>query len=339
MVQLLFIILALFPQDESLLEKFEKEVERVVIKGKPSLVSITAHVVVNQHPRFEEHDDLSLSGVIYRKEGYIVTSSAFLSEAAQIHVRLMDQREVEATFVGSDPKTRIAVLQIKAGDLQPVELGRVSEIRAGAIGIALGNPFGLSGAAAMGYVCGEERSIQVGGQRFDRMIQLSTPIYPGDVGGIVVDSRGRLMGILHSAYRTGEDLDLSSILRQLHGKHRGSRWEGFSFATPVDRVCFVADRIIKYGKMIRGWIGVSVVARKKKGIVITSIATESPAKKAGLQKGDVLVSFGENRVTNLSDFQDQVEEMLEPKEVSVVYRREGTERTTLVKVEIESGGK
>ena len=227
-------MLAMLPQDESLLEKFEKEVEGVVIKGKPSLVSITAHVVVNHHPQFEERDTLSLSGVVYRKEGYIVTSSAFLGDAAQIRVRLMDQQEVDASFVGFDPKTRITVLQVKAEDLHPVEIGPVSEIRTGAIGIALGNPFGLSGAAAMGYVCGQERSIQVGGRRFDRMLQLSTPIYPGDVGGIVVDSRGRLMGVLHSAYRTGTDLDLSSLFRQLRGKHRNSRWEGFSFATPVD---------------------------------------------------------------------------------------------------------
>ncbi len=339
MIQLLSIILALFAQDESLLEKFEKEVERVVIKGRPSLVSITAHIVINGHPRFEEHDDVSFSGVVYRKDGFIVTSSDILGEASGITVRLMDRRELEAKFVGADPKTRIAVIRVEADDLTPAEAGRIGDVRTGAIGIALGNPYGFFGAASLGHVCGEERSIHVGGRRFDRMIQLSTPIHPGDVGGIVVDSRGRLMGILHSAYRTGDDLDLSSLLRQLRGPKRGLRWEGFSFATPVDRVRFVADRIILHGKMVRGWIGVTVRERKKKGVVITALDSGGPAERAGLLRGDLLLRFGDHPVRDLSGFQDQVEGFSEPARIVVVYTRKGKERRTEVDVEIESGGK
>lgn len=338
----LAVILGLYlqgpPQEETLLEKLDREIAGVVKKVRPSVVSVVARFTVRPDPKLYVSQTLNLSGIVYRQDGYVVTDGRALEAAGSIRVTTGDGRTLEAKLIAVDAKTGIAVLRVEAGDLVPAEAA-TQDLRRGSLALAVGNSYGLEGSASVGTLSGTDRSIRLGGRKYDGMLQLSVPVHPGDCGGFVADVRGRLIGIVHSTF-SADDASPEAGLLRLFNKEGRDLWPAsptpLVFATPVDTVAFVADRIIKHRKMVRGRLGVSA-KRVEGGIEIVKIEVGSPARKAGLRKGDVLLACDGEPVGGVASLQAKIERLEEPRVFKMRLLRDGVPQDIDVQVEIEVG--
>lgn len=315
-------------QEDSLLERLEREITGVVRKVRPSVVSIAA-----SRGKGDALHTVQLSGIVYRGDGYILTDVAAIEGAEVLQVTTTDGRTLAAKRVAGDAKTGIALLRVEVQDLVPAELIADQELKCGLFVVTIGNAYGLSGTAAVGTLSGLDRAIRVGGRRFENMIQLAVPANPGDCGGMVSDSRGRLIGILHSVYSEEDDSDWLPLFG-----HRSSSPSFVAFATSGDTVRFVADRMIKHGRMVRGWLGVSVRTIDD-GVEITKVEAGSPARKVGLRRGDVLAACDGEAVSDAAALQRKIEILEEPRTMRLTVRREGNRLDVEVRIELEPGRK
>jgi putative serine protease PepD len=169
------------------------------------------------------------------------------------------------------------------------------------------------------------------------MIQLSVPVHPGDCGGFIADVRGRLIGIVHSTF-SADDASPEAGLLRLFNKEGRDLWPAsptpLVFATPVDTIEFVAERIIQHRKMVRGRIGISAKSAEG-GVEIVKIEVGSPARKAGLRKGDVLVSCDGEAIPSVAALQKKIERLEEPRVFKMRILRGGVSQDVDVRVEIE----
>jgi len=221
------------------------------------------------------------SGVIISPDGYILTNSHVVEDAEQIQAALYDGRTVQANLVGSDPDTDLAVLHIDLEDIPEITIGDSSPLRVGDVVMAIGNPFGVGQTVTMGIVSATGRS-HLGISTFEDFIQTDAAINPGNSGGALVNSQGKLVGINSAIYsRSG-------------GSH------GIGFAIPVDLANGVLEHIIRYGYVIRGWIGVQLkeVAQENEaspagqepgGVIVTGIVRNGPAEQADMRAGDIIL--------------------------------------------------
>ncbi|HXG62555.1 MAG TPA: S1C family serine protease [Planctomycetota bacterium] len=304
------------PSDDSTLRKLERDIAAVVEKVRPSVVRVTA--MLGSDPLFGPRRRI-LSGVVYGGEGHVVTEASGVEGAEDLSVEAAGD-VYKARHVASDVRTGVAVLHVPARGLVPAAF--VSEpCKPGAIAVTVGYPFGAPGAS-FGSIAGSGRSILVGGRRYDDMIQVTAPVHPGDCGGFVADAAGRFVGLVHSLY----------------GAEPGrSAAPGAGFAVPAEWVKFSADRIIRHGRMVRGWLGVTVRAagRPEGGVRILRVDPDGPAARAGLAPEDVLVAFDGRPVRNPAELQWKVARFEEPTPVRVTLLR-GEERLELeVRVEID----
>ena len=227
------------------------------------------------------------SGVIVSEQGYILTSHHVVESVDQIEVALSDSRKVPAKVVGIDPETDLAVLKIEVQKLPAITFARAEQLRVGDVVLAIGNPFGVGQTVTFGIVSGLGRNIGIA--TFENFIQTDAAIHPGNSGGALVDARGNLVGINTAIYsQTGTSL-------------------GIGYAIPVSIARQVMEQIIEKGSVTRGWIGVGVQDINKeladsfklptaKGVLITQIERGSPADKAGIKLGDVLVAVNGKQV-------------------------------------------
>jgi serine protease Do len=222
------------------------------------------------------------SGLMASTDGYVVTNFHVVKDAAEIVVRLADHREFRAKLVGSDPKTDLALLKIDVSGVPVIPFGDSDRVEVGEPVMAVGNPFGLEQTVTTGIVSAKERFI--GSGPYDDFIQTDASINPGNSGGPLVDTRGLLVGIN------------SAIFSQSGG------WSGIGFAIPVNLAKQVLPQLRAAGKVTRGYLGVSVVpvspdaaARAqlpaRRGAVVAEIVNGSPAARAGLKPGDVIIAF------------------------------------------------
>jgi serine protease Do len=265
------------------------------------------------------------SGFIVSPDGYIVTNHHVVREAAQIVVRLTDQRERVAKMVGGDAKTDLALLKIDGGDLPTLPFGDSDRLEVGEPVMAVGNPFGLEQTVTSGIVSAKERFI--GSGPYDDFIQTDTSINPGNSGGPLVDARGALVGIN------------SAIFSQTGG------WAGISFAIPVNLAKQVLPQLRERGRVIRGHLGVAAapvtpdVAQEKRlaaprGAVIVEVAPGSPAARAKLAPGDVLVSYQGDDINSPRDLTRRVAATPPGTTVTLRVARGGGEpRTVEVKLD------
>ncbi len=221
------------------------------------------------------------SGVIVSEQGYILTNHHVVESVDQIEVALSDSRKVPAKVVGTDPETDLAVLKIEVQKLPAITFARAEQVRVGDVVLAIGNPFGVGQTVTFGIVSGLGRNIGIA--TFENFIQTDAAIHPGNSGGALVDVRGNLVGINTAIYsQTGASM-------------------GIGYAIPVSIARQVMEQIIEKGSVTRGWIGVGVQDINKelaesfklptaKGVLITQIERGSPADKAGVKLGDVLVA-------------------------------------------------
>jgi len=271
------------------------------------------------------------SGFVYDDKGHILTNNHVVNGAGKITVTFHDGVEASATVVGTDPKSDVAVIKVDNTSYTPLPRGNSGKLRVGELVMAVGSPFGLSQSVTMGIVSATERNNlginAANGLKFndtyESFIQIDAPINPGNSGGPLVDMDGRVVGI-NSAIMT-----------------RGSGGnDGVGFAIPIGMASNVADKLVKDGKVNRAMIGVAIgdltpaaarifgIDPKTKGALIQEVVPGSPAEKAGLKRGDVIVGFNHEPIANVSSFRLNVAASDIGKPYNLKYFRAGKEQST-----------
>jgi serine protease DegS len=242
------------------------------------------------------------SGVLMTADGYVLTNHHVVDGADQIVLQLQDGREATVIVVGKDPEIDLAVLKINLDNLIPIKLADTDDVQVGDIVLAIGNPFGVGQSVSQGIISATHRK-GLGLNIFESFIQTDAAINPGNSGGALIDTKGNLIGII------------SAIL------DRTGYATGISFAIPANTALEILEDIIKHGRVIRGWLGVTALqlrpgAAKQlaleppSGLVITDVYQNSPAFFSGLLPGDIIVRInqiwatekdrGMNIIANLS---------------------------------------
>ncbi len=231
------------------------------------------------------------SGVIVSDTGYVLTNHHVVEAADEIEIALADMRRAKARVVGTDPETDLAVLKIDLKNLPAITFAHSDQARIGDIVLAIGNPFGVGQAVTFGIISALGR--HVGISTFENSIQTDAAINPGNSGGALVDVNGNLIGINNAIYsRTG-----------------GS--QGIGFAIPTSLARQVMEQIIENGAVTRGWVGIgvqdltseladSLKLPNRNGALISEVVKGSPADKAGLKTGDMLISVENKLVADYS---------------------------------------
>jgi Do/DeqQ family serine protease len=264
-------------------------------------------------PRYRQRVERALgSGVIVDPRGYLVTNNHVIANADSIRVQLADGREAEATIVGRDPDTDLAVLRISLGNLPVMPLGRSDQLRVGDVVLAIGNPIGLSQTVTFGIVSATGRG-QLGVATFENFIQTDAAINVGNSGGALIDTAGSLVGINTAVV----------------AKNLGV--EGIGFAIPVNLVRGVLREIIAQGRVIRGWIGIAPediadeqarqLGLARGGVVITNLYVDSPALAAGLQPGDVIIAINGTEVRSAQEALTRIAQLRPGRKVTLRVQR------------------
>ena len=238
------------------------------------------------------------SGVIVSENGYILTNNHVVKGADEIKVILYDKREFKGTIVGTDSRTDLAVIKIDAKDLPVIRIGESGKLKTGDVVLAIGNPFGLNQTITMGIVSAVGRS-NIGLADFEDFIQTDAAINPGNSGGALVNTSGELVGINTAIFSTS------------------GGYMGIGFAIPSDMAKSVMESIIKHGKVIRGWLGVSIQnltpdlakslgIKETEGALIAGVEKDSPADKAGLKRGDLIIQINGKKVEDSTGLRNMV---------------------------------
>jgi len=270
-----------------------------------------------QQPRSEREESLG-SGVIVSKDGYILTNNHVVDGATQISVDLADKRHFTAKVVGTDPQYDIAVLKIDANDLPTLQFGDSKKLQIGDYVLAIGDPFGIGETVTMGIVSATGRTAVgvEGNGGYEDFIQTDAAINPGNSGGALIDARGDLVGIN------------TAIASQSGGN------EGIGFAIPIDMARSAMTQIIEHGKVMRGYLGVSIqpmnAALAKQfgvananGAVVTQVEPNTPAAKAGLKSGDVLVGMNGEAFTDYNELRLMIAQAAPNTTIHLLVSRDG----------------
>jgi serine protease Do len=331
-----------------LLLKINKATEDVVNATKPAVVNITSTKVVhlrglqspfledpffreffgNRSRSFEMPKDFRQSGigsgVIVDRDGYILTNNHVIDEAEEINVKVSDKNVYRGKVVGKDPKTDLAVVKISATGLPMIRLGNSDELKVGDRVIAIGNPMGLNQTVTSGIISATGRA-NVGIADYEDFIQTDAPINPGNSGGALVNAKGELIGI-------------NTAIASSSGGY-----QGIGFAIPSNMAKVVMEKLIRNGKVIRGWLGVSIqpvtpeLARQlgvkgEKGALVADVVEGSPADKAGMHAGDVITEFDGRPVEDVRGLRNMVADVPPGKDVGIRFFRDGHVKTAQVTI-------
>jgi len=233
------------------------------------------------------------SGVIVSPQGHVLTNNHVIESADQIRVQLADGRSADATTVGSDPESDLAVLKIDLPELPSMVLGSSDALRVGDIVLAIGNPFGVGQTVTMGIVSATGRS-QLGISTFENFIQTDAAINPGNSGGALVNSEGALVGINTAIFS------------------RSGGSQGIGFAIPVTLANDVLEQILEHGRVVRGWLGVEIQEVTPElaesfglpaatGVVVAGVLGGGPADRAGIEPGDIITEIAGEPVGDADD--------------------------------------
>ncbi len=240
------------------------------------------------------------SGFIISADGVILTNAHVVANAAEVTVRLTDRREFTAKVLGTDPQTDVAVLKIDAKDLPTVRLGDSDKVRVGEWAVAIGSPFGFENTVTSGIVSAKSRSLPDG--TYVPFIQTDVAVNPGNSGGPLFNLNGEVIGINSQIYSST------------------GGYQGLSFAIPIDMVVKVKDQLVAHGKVSRGRMGVTIQEvnqslaqsfglKQTGGALISSVEPGSPAAKAGLKDGDVILSLDGQDISRSIDLSARVAEL------------------------------
>jgi serine protease Do len=274
-------------------------------------------------PRERQEQSLG-SGVIVSPDGYIVTNNHVVSGAEVIKVLLSDKREFTGKVIGTDPKSDIAVIKIDAKDLPTADWGNSDRIQVGELVLAIGTPFGLTSTVTSGIISAKGRA-NVGVADYEDFIQTDAAINPGNSGGALVNIRGELIGINTAIFS------------------RSGGYMGIGFAVPSTMARSVMNSLIKEGKVTRGWLGVYIqeitpeLAKQFKlkdhdGALVSDVMKDSPAERAGLQRGDVILQYNGKRVEDAGHLRNMVAQSQVGEEVQMEVLRGGDRKKIEVKI-------
>jgi len=263
------------------------------------------------------------SGFIVSPDGLILTNAHVVDNATEVTVKLTDRREFKAKVLGTDPQTDIAVIRIDAKNLPTVRLGDPSKIRVGEPVLAIGSPYGFENTVTAGIVSAKSRSLP--DDTYVPFIQTDVAVNPGNSGGPLFNQRGEVIGIN------------SQIYSQTGG------YQGLSFAIPINVATKVQEQLVAHGKVTRGRLGISVqevnqaLAQsfnlpKPAGALVNSIEADSPAARAGLKPGDVIVQLGDDVIDHSGDLPEHVADMKPGTQTQMKVIRKGEPLTLTVKV-------
>jgi serine protease Do len=264
------------------------------------------------------------SGVIITKDGYILTNNHVVDGAEQVKVALQDGREFTAKVIGRDPKSDVAVVKIDAKDLPTIPIADSDKVEVGDVVLAIGNPFGIGQTVTTGIVSATGRAGAVG-LDYEDFIQTDAAINPGNSGGALVDSQGRLIGIN------------TAILSRSGGN------QGIGFAIPSNLARDVAQSLVRDGHVTRGYLGVMIqdvnpaLAKEFKlkdntGALVSDVTEKSPAEKAGLKEGDVIIEFNGKKVADSRHLKLEVARTQPGESVPVKVLRDGATKDLQIAV-------
>ena len=261
------------------------------------------------------------SGFVMNKEGYILTNNHVVEDADQIKVKLPNGKEYDGKVVGRDPKTDLALVKINgASDLHPLQMGNSDDLKVGSWVVAVGSPFGLEQTVTAGIVSAKGRVI--GSGPYDNFIQTDASINPGNSGGPLINMRGEVVGINTAIIASGQ---------------------GIGFAIPINMAREIASQLQENGHVTRGWLGVSIQEvtpelaksfglKEKKGALVAQVVSGSPAEKAGIEQGDVIVEFDGKEIADSKDLPRIVASTPVGKAVTIKLSRNGKVLDQQVKV-------
>jgi S1-C subfamily serine protease len=311
--------------DDDVLDAYSRAVTRAVEKVGPSVVNIE----VERRPQSRQARGIgSGSGFVFTPDGLILTNSHVVHRADAIEVTLGTGRRYRAEPVGEDPDTDLAVVRIAAPNPAPAILGDSQAIRPGQLVIAIGNPYGFQATVTAGVVSALGRSLRASsGRLMDDIIQTDAALNPGNSGGPLVNSRGEVIGV-----------NTAMILPA----------RGIAFAIAINTAKFVAGKLIRDGRIRRAFIGVAgqnvPLSRRisrfhglpvESGILVLSTEPDSPARRAGLRQGDIIVGFEGQPVAGIDDLHRLLTEARVSARVPVTVLR-GAEKATLEVIPEES---
>lgn len=318
--------------EDDLLDAYSKAVVRATDLVSPAVVNIDVHKnpgVTHPNPSRRPQDlRANGSGFIFTPDGFILTNSHVVHQADRIEVSLSDGRHYQGYLIGEDPDTDLAVVRINGSDLVSATLGDSQQIRVGQLVVAIGNPYGFQCTVTSGVVSALGRSLRsLSGRLIDNIIQTDAALNPGNSGGPLVNSQGKVIGVNTAMIMVAQ---------------------GICFAIASNTAKFVAGGLIKEGKIKRSYIGlggqnVPILRRIVRfyrlpldsGIQVVYIEGKSPASRAGLCVGDIIVGFGEQPIAGIDDLHKNLTEEKVGKKTTITVIR-GTEKMTIAIVPEES---
>jgi len=281
--------------DSALLDAYSRAVTGAVDQVSPSVVNIEVHQSIASRRRAEPQERRGGgSGFIFTPDGLILTNSHVVHDASRIEVTVADGRRLSARMIGDDPATDLAVIRVDGTGLISARLGDSQALRVGQLVIAIGNPYGFQSTVTAGVVSALGRSLRsYSGRLIEDVIQTDASLNPGNSGGPLVASDGRVVGV-----------NTATILPA----------QGLCFAIGINTAKFVASRLLRDGRIRRSYIGVSAQTvpihrrlvryydlPKETGVVVLSTEPGSPAQKTGLREGDVVVALDGQPVAGVDD--------------------------------------
>jgi serine protease Do len=274
----------------------------------------------NQQPRDYKQRSLG-SGFIIDKEGYIVTNNHVVENADQIKVKLADEKEYEATIVGRDPKTDLALIKIEApSDLTPIPMGDSDDLYVGNWVVAIGSPFGLEQTVTAGIVSAKGRIIGFG--PYEDFIQTDASINPGNSGGPLINLKGEVVGINTAIVASGQ---------------------GIGFAIPVNLARGIISQLKSSGEVTRGWLGVGIqdLTQELKqyyeiegdaGVLVTQVFEGDPAEQGGIRANDIIIAVDDNKVSSVRELSGLIANTRIGKRTAITYLRDGKKHTVYVEL-------
>ena len=275
----------------------------------------------NQIPQQPQNENSLGSGVIVRADGYILTNNHVIAQAEHIVVALHDGRRAEAKVIGTDPDTDLAVIKIELDKL-PVLPFKLSGNEVGDVVLAIGNPFGVGQTVTQGIISATGRS-DLGINTYEDFVQTDAAINPGNSGGALIDVAGNLIGVN------------TAIFSQSGGSL------GIGFAIPAQICQQVLNSILKDGRVVRGWLGISlipntldedVLASKPVGVIVADVLRDGPADAAGVKRGDKIIQVNNEQISSASHLINYVAVQAPASVIDVVVERDGKQQTLQVKV-------
>ena len=318
----------LVPRNSEIITEYEDPGVAVAEKARPSVVNIRTErkrLIQNFFGAFSEKVEGSGSGVIIDEMGYILTNNHVVADADEIFVTLPSGEDVPGKVLGKDRETDIAIVKVERENLPPADIGTTKDLKVGEILIAIGNPYGFEHTVTFGVVSAMNRTITSYDGRgqsitLTDLIQTDAAINPGNSGGALCNKKGEVIGIN------------TVIVSETGGS------QGIGFAIPIDAAMDAAKQLIETGKVSHPNIGIFGTTLTKeiaeeldisvrKGAIISEAISGTPADKAGLQRGDIIIKLDENEIESMDDLLTEIRKMKVGDSVTITYIRDNEEQS------------